>query len=304
MNTQASERLVSICCLAYNHESFIRLTLDGFVNQRTNFSFEIIVHDDFSTDDTAKIIREYEVNYPDLFRVIRQTKNQYSQGIKPIFNFVFPAARGKYIALCEGDDYWTDPFKLQKQVDFLENNSEYVLSFHPVQIILPTGEIIADNITNVPSYHEDFISLALHGNYIHTPSVIFKNIIRQFPSNINESPVGDYFLYMILAQYGKIKRMDDAMAIYRFGVGVHSTKTKAKQKLDLIKTLKLLQQNINHPQVNEILNLRITKLRLETAPESIHYLANLSEIYSLKNLKYQLSIFDSFKLLFLKLFRQ
>lgn len=295
--------VVSVFNWVYNHKEYIRESIESILMQQTTFPIEIIIHDDASNDGTKEIILEYQEKYPRLFRNILQEENQWSQG-KSVMAPLITAPRGNYIALTHGDDYWTDPLKLQKQVDFLENNSEYVLSFHPVQIKLPNGEITADNITNVPSYHEDFISLALHGNYIHTPSVIFKNIIRQFPPNINESPIGDYFLYMLLVQHGKIKRMDDVMAIYRFGVGVHSTKTKAKQKIDLIKTLKLLQQNINHPQVNEILHLRIARLRLETAPESIHYLATLSEIYSLKNLKYQISIFDSIKLLIFKIFRQ
>lgn len=118
--------LVSICCITYNHEKFIRDAIEGFLMQQTNFDFEIIVHDDASTDGTAEIIREYEKKYPELFVTIFQNENQYSQGIKPWPNFVFPMARGKYIALCEGDDYWTEPLKLQKQVDFLERNSKYV----------------------------------------------------------------------------------------------------------------------------------------------------------------------------------
>lgn len=119
--------LVSISCITYNHENYIRDAIEGFLIQKTTFPVEILIHDDASTDKTAQIVKEYAENHSDLIITIFQTENQYSQGIKPWPNFVFPRARGKYIALCEGDDYWTDPFKLQKQVDFLEENPEYSL---------------------------------------------------------------------------------------------------------------------------------------------------------------------------------
>ena len=121
------EPLVSICCITYNHEKYIRDAIEGFLVQKTNFPIEIIIHDDASTDKTATVIKKYEEKYPDLFICIYQNENQYSKGIKPFRTYVFPKARGKYIAICEGDDYWTDPNKLQKQVDFLEAHPEYGL---------------------------------------------------------------------------------------------------------------------------------------------------------------------------------
>lgn len=122
--------LVSICCITYNHEPYIRECLDGFLMQKTDFDFEILIHDDASTDKTADIIREYELKYPEIINPIYQTENQYSKGVRPINKFNFERAQGKYIAMCEGDDYWTDPLKLQKQVDFLDEHPEYVLSCH------------------------------------------------------------------------------------------------------------------------------------------------------------------------------
>ena len=128
--------LVSISCATYNHAPFIRQCFEGFLMQKTNFSFEILIHDDASTDGTADIIREYEKNYPEIFFPIYQKENQYSKknikGINTTFNF--PRAKGKYIALCEGDDYWTDPCKLQKQVDFLEANPNFNLCCHDWEV--------------------------------------------------------------------------------------------------------------------------------------------------------------------------
>ena len=117
--------LVSICCVTYNHEPYIRQCLDGFMMQKTDFPFEVIIHDDASTDGTADIIREYEARYPGIIKPIYQKENQYSKGVGISETYVYPRAQGKYIAICEGDDYWIDPYKLQKQVDFLEGHSEY-----------------------------------------------------------------------------------------------------------------------------------------------------------------------------------
>lgn len=115
--------VVSILCTAYNHESYIRQCLDGFVMQKTNFKFEAIVHDDASTDNTASVIREYAEKYPDIIVPIYQIENQFRK-TNIYSTYLYPKSRGKYIAICEGDDYWTDPYKLQKQVDFLEANPD------------------------------------------------------------------------------------------------------------------------------------------------------------------------------------
>lgn len=122
--------LVSIVCITYNHEPFISQCIEGFLMQKTNFKFEILINDDASTDKTQDIIKEYESKYPDIIKPIYQTENQYSKGVHPWFDILFPIAKGKYIALCDGDDYWTDPLKLQKQVDFLESNDKYSVCCH------------------------------------------------------------------------------------------------------------------------------------------------------------------------------
>ena len=116
---------VSVCTITYNHAPYIRQCLDAILMQKTSFPFEMLIHDDASTDGTADIIREYEALYPDIIKPIYQTENQYSKGITFTSKFNYERARGKYIAMCEGDDYWTDPLKLQKQVDFLETHPDY-----------------------------------------------------------------------------------------------------------------------------------------------------------------------------------
>lgn len=122
--------LVSISCITYNHASYIRQCLDGFMMQQTNFAFEVLIHDDASTDGTTEIIKEYEAKYPDIIKPIYEEENQWVKGRRGSAVFNFPRAKGKYIAMCEGDDYWTNPHKLQEQVDFLEDHPEFVLCCH------------------------------------------------------------------------------------------------------------------------------------------------------------------------------
>lgn len=132
---QENNPLVSICTLVYNQEKFLKQYLEGIFLQKINFSFEILIHDDASTDNSGNIIREYQALYPNIIKPIIQTENQYSKGTDINLTYNFPRAKGKYIAICEGDDYWTDPCKLQKQVDFLETHSEYNLCCHDWQVL-------------------------------------------------------------------------------------------------------------------------------------------------------------------------
>lgn len=138
--------LVSICCLSYNQAKFIRQCLDGFLFQETTFPVEILIHDDCSTDGTAEIIQEYATKYPDKVFPIFEDENKYSHGWKgkmELFNF--DRTKGKYVAYCEGDDYWTDPLKLQKQVDFLEAHPEYSCCFHRFTVVNENDEYLRDS---------------------------------------------------------------------------------------------------------------------------------------------------------------
>jgi len=213
--------LVSICCITYNHSSFIRQCLDGFIMQKTNFPIEVLIHDDASTDGTADIIREYEQKYPDIIKPIYQTENQYSKGISISRTFNYPRVQGKYMALCEGDDYWIDEYKLQKQVDFMEANDDFSICFHNVKVYHENEGKFTD-LYQVPESPEisDIKNLAV-ANYIHTPSVLYRNN-DQTINNYNNFPVlviGDYILHMLFAKHGKIKRIDEEMAVYRVHEG-------------------------------------------------------------------------------------
>jgi len=121
---------VTVICLTYNHAPFIRSALEGFLGQKTRFPFEVLVHDDASTDGTADILSEYAQKYPDIIRPVFQTRNQHSQGVNIIPAFLFPLIRGRYVALCEGDDRWTDPSKLQRQVEAMDACPEVDICAH------------------------------------------------------------------------------------------------------------------------------------------------------------------------------
>lgn len=214
---QNNTYLVSICCLVFNHGKYIEKALQGFLLQETNFPFEILIHDDASSDESTSIIREYASNYPNIIYPILQTENQHSKlGGRINFRFNFPRAKGKYIAICEGDDYWIDSKKLQKQVDFLEKNPNYSLCFHSVKVFSENQQkFVIDKITKEVPTTTNLSNLA-EGNFIHTPSVVLnKSVINGLPDWLKGVPIGDYPLWCIAALEGKIYKISDEMAVYR-----------------------------------------------------------------------------------------
>ena len=126
--------MVSVICITYNHEAYIGEALESFLAQKTDFAVEILVNDDASTDRTAEIVRAYAERFPDRIRAFLQTENQFSKGGNIENDILLPHARGKYVAFCEGDDYWSNPEKLQRQVDFLERHPDYSACTHETVI--------------------------------------------------------------------------------------------------------------------------------------------------------------------------
>ena len=254
--------LLAIRCLVYNHEPYLRDCLEGFVMQKTNFRFVAIVHDDCSTDNSASIIREYAEKYPDIFIPIFEIENQYSKhdgSLRRIVDDAVNITGCKYVAMCEGDDYWTDPNKLQKQVDFLESHPEYNICFHNVKVLdIATGQIGDDTITrDVPG--TSGIEELAKGNYIHTPSVVFRknqdldNVYQKF----GQSQPGDYVRWMLCAEKGKIWKMEEPMAVYRVGSGIWSTAKSIKNDLLYLCTLNKLYTSIDDEEVRANLQNQI-----------------------------------------------
>ncbi len=211
--------LVCIRCITFNHEPYIRDALEGFVMQKTNFPFVAIVHDDASADGTADIIREYAEKYPDIIKPIYETENQYSKrdgSLARIMNKVCEATGAKYIAMCEGDDYWTDPHKLQKQVDFLESHPDYAMCCgkaykYNQELQRKVGMSGSDKCS-----FDDLIE----SNGISTLTTLFNaSIYRDYSNNIKPEEhhwsMGDKPIWLYMALISKIKYMDCIFGVYR-----------------------------------------------------------------------------------------
>ncbi len=230
MSLNRNDVMVSIICLAYNHEAFIKKTLDSFVNQKTNFKYEVIIHDDASTDRTADIIREYERLYPEIIRPIYQINNQHSQHISIIDNFVFPKLHGKYIAWCEGDDFWTDKTKLQQQVDALENNSSCGACISKVafanlsgsrygryapQEHFETGVISGESFVNYCLYPSLNNTMAYQISGFMIRSDIYSDYISKSPEYRKFFKVGDVPVFLYAGTCADVYYIDSAMSNYR-----------------------------------------------------------------------------------------
>ncbi len=298
--------LVSVCVQTYNHEKYIKDCLDSILEQKTNFEFEIILGEDDSQDKTREICIEYANLNQDKIRLFlrdRQTtqlkdkKGNLLRRLNGIFTRM--DARGKYIALCEGDDYWTDPLKLQKQVDFLEGNPDYgicftngkVKEFNKSYLIYQNQSPDGANYKSfpIPDATTDIENLA-NGNYIHTPGVLFRNIFlkNEYPKYLQKVTIGDWPLYMSVAKIGKIGFINQDTFCYRVHHGgVYSKVNKTKKyQMTLGQFAPILEENYFSDKVealiksycqrsfNVYLGLCETKEDLKFANDFLNLIAN------------------------------
>lgn len=233
---------VTVACITYNQEKYIKKTIESFLMQDVDFRYEILIHDDASTDNTAKIIREYEEKYPDLIKGIYQTENQYSKGIM-VSQIVKKAAKGKYIAICEGDDYWSDKYKLKTQVEFLENNPEYIAVGHWCEIVDKNDKISNEfvNADQIFNFKGNEYTLEDYKNNIipaHMNAIMHKNIYLDSEYDYDKiykasKMVGDRTSYLILVLLGRIYIQHKKMSCYRYVTDEgtsYSAKIKGKNK--------------------------------------------------------------------------
>lgn len=213
--------LVSICSITYNHAPYIRQCMDGFLMQKTNFPFEIIINDDCSTDGTTEIIKEYAAKYPDLIKPIFHEENQYKKGVRGMFvKYVFPKAQGKYLALCEGDDYWIDPYKLQKQVDILEADPNVSMVYTAFRTVDPNGDFmprpIYEKYKKISFSGDILCQLISSGNFIMTLTTCIRRDV--YKSNImTQTQIGlDYLLFLTAASMGKAAYLSEETGCYRY----------------------------------------------------------------------------------------
>ncbi|SDL45398.1 glycosyltransferase [Siphonobacter aquaeclarae] len=213
---------LSVYCITYNHGPFIGQALDSFLAQQTTFDFEIVVGDDASKDNTQEVLRSYQQRFPDKIRLLLHEKNRGA-----IYNFIdtYDACRGEYLALCEGDDYWTDPLKLQKQVEFMDSHPDFSMCFHNAEVIYQDG--------SAPSYllnhnQKEVVTVSdLIGNsetwFMATASIVLrKTFLPKLPDWISQSKSGDIPLNILLAQRGPVGYINEVMSVYRKHAGGQS----------------------------------------------------------------------------------
>lgn len=260
--------LVSVVVTTYNHKNYIAECLDSILMQQTSFPFEIILGEDESNDGTREICKEYAKNNPYKVKLFLRSRKDviYIDG-KPTgrFNFIqnLKSASGKYIALCEGDDYWTDPLKLQKQIDFLEANPDYNICFHSVKLFNQDSELFEkDTITRKVKETTTVMDLA-KGNFIHTPSVVLRNSFK-LPKWFEKVTLGDWTLYMIAIGNGKVKKINEIMGVYRLhSKSIWSKKPEMTRIKNTLTSLIFVNENIQFEffDVKSALDQRINNYR-------------------------------------------
>lgn len=210
------EVMVSVLCTAYRHEPYLRQCLDGIVSQQAGFRFEAIVHDDASPDGCSSIIEDYARRYPDIIRPIYQTENQYSKTHDLYRTILFPAARGKYVAICEGDDYWTDPHKLQKQVDLLEKEPECGLVYTAFQRYdQTTGQVDTPRFRAYEGHvYDELLSARFH---IGTLTAVFRKSLLDTlpPLDARKYFCGDAYWFYHIAYHSVVRAVPEVTCVYR-----------------------------------------------------------------------------------------
>jgi glycosyltransferase involved in cell wall biosynthesis len=219
---------VTVFCITYNHGKFVEQALQGFLSQETTFPVEIFIHDDASTDNTAEIIKRFMRDYPSVVRAHFLEENQWSKGRKGFADHL-PRQKGKFIALCEGDDYWRHPGKLQTQVEFLESNPGYVMSGHDCAVVDDEGNIVSQSLVPEDSRRDIPGSSLVRGvGWIPTASRVYRNVLPSFPKEIHHVMHGDLWICSLLGWRGDYKFFaNSAWSCYRqHEGGVWSEKSK------------------------------------------------------------------------------
>lgn len=279
---------VSIICNTYNHEKYIEDALNGFLKQKVNFNYEILIHDDASSDNTKSIIREFQIRYPNIVKPILQTENQYSKGVDILSTYQYPRVRGEYIAFCEGDDFWIDDYKLQKQVDFLDNHQNVDICSHAAfKVIANTKKIIG---TISPSKSSTIFKvedvILGGGGFVATNSLVYRTeLIKEMP-RFRRFMNLDYALQINGSLKGGMGYLSDVMSAYRIESNGSWTSTMKKNPAILIEHIH---------KVNKMLQMldEDTSFKYSKAIKA-HIVSNEVEILKLKK---------NYKLIFSNLYR-
>ncbi len=235
---------VTVCCVTYNHEKYIASALDGIFKQKTRFPFEVIVRDDCSTDATQQIILEFKRRYPNLLKPILEPENTYSKGIRPAPEAI-KRANGEYVAFCDGDDFWRDEEKLQKQVDFLDQNEDFSICYGNSTVIDSEGNEIAGALFRWPRDYTQ-ADLICGEAYLHFSTALVRNTIDLCPEKFNRIPAGDTSFWHLLGFIGKAKYLEEIEygAYRRHDGGIWSGISLIEKTRNFVKTRAMLLENV------------------------------------------------------------
>lgn len=246
---------VSVIMITYNQENFISQAIAGVLNQHCSFDVELIIANDNSSDRTDNVVLN-SINKLPKHIVVNYINRKSNLGGNPNFIDALNKASGEYIAMCEGDDYWTDPLKLEKQVNYLTKNADCNLVYHRVMLYDEDSKIFTKENLNKEEFtlKRDLETLTLDGNFMHTPSVVFRNNI-DFDSPLFRGVVGDYILWYLNGEKGLFGYIPDYMAVYRiWNGGVWSKRRKATAHYIFAKLLIRMSESVNTPLISS--NLR------------------------------------------------
>jgi glycosyltransferase involved in cell wall biosynthesis len=244
---------ISVLVPTYNHEKYIRQALDSILTQEVDCDFEIVIGEDASTDQTPSILNEYQNRYPNQIRVLLSDRagaeRDRKRGLGGKNNFIrtLKACRGEYVAFLDGDDYWTDTHKLQKQVDFLDTHPDFVICFHNVNSFFEDGTQAPENLLSNEVREVSSIEDLLKGNFIPAPSAMFRSgLVTDFPDWFLTLKIGDWPFYILAAQHGKIGYLNEVMAAYRVHRAAYWSYTgRSHQDITFLKMLKFIDEHLN-----------------------------------------------------------
>lgn len=305
-----NEIAVSVYCLAYNHEKYIRDALESFVSQKTTFQYEVIVHDDASTDGTADIIREYAQNYPEIIRPIYQKENQYSKGVKVAGEIIWPLLRGKYVAACECDDCWTDPMKLQLQYDAMEKNPDCTICSHSTRWIeMESGKTggffpaekykLKEGIVDKAVQMDVSLYDLFHLSSLFMRRTVYDEMRGNTPAYMRAMPVGDVAMLLYFQQYGQMYFVDREMSLYRRGTEGSWTKRVIRNQKNAIRYFERYKEGMTlyrevYEGVNqEAVEQKIADCSLGIAAQKKDYKTlrkNMSYVYRIGGIKWAIKV--------------
>lgn len=293
-------KLISIICITYNHEKYIEKAINSFLMQKGNIIFEIIIHDDASTDKTSEIVKKFERKHPKIIKGIYQSENQYSKG-KKVFLEALKYASGKYIANCEGDDYWTDPYKLQKQITYMESHNDCSMCVHSAITINENGKKCLRKIQPSNNDRDYYVEeIIKKGGGLFSTNSFFerRSISMNKPLFYYTSPVGDYPTMIHSSLNGYVHYMSDNMSAYRIGVSggwsekiKNDTEKRSKHAKALIDMLDEVNEITNN-KFNDTIQFKKKEIEFKLIIDlkKFNLIKNKENINFYKNLKFKIRV--------------